>query len=138
MSKVARDDLRRLHLINALFAPVTGQDLYLADQIKSAITFSLAELGEQTREHPEFAQKYDTAFNTAAATLLQNSFSHLPRHGYFHWDASRIASRRQTPDPAAQKRISRRFGLHPGIGRGSHFAIGQSKLTFSLNHETHE
>ena len=37
----SRDDLRRLHFINALFAHVTGHDLYLAEQIKSAITFSL-------------------------------------------------------------------------------------------------
>ncbi|GAB5560711.1 MAG: hypothetical protein SynsKO_23580 [Synoicihabitans sp.] len=88
MSKDNRDELRRLHLVNALFAHVTGQDLYLADQIKSAITFSLTEFEEQTREHPEFAQKYDAAFNTAAATLLDSSFSHLPKHGFFHWDAS--------------------------------------------------
>ena len=32
-----RDELRRLHYINALFAHVTGQDLFLANQIKSAI-----------------------------------------------------------------------------------------------------
>ena len=36
-----RADLRRLHFINALFAHATGHDLYLADQIKGAITFSL-------------------------------------------------------------------------------------------------
>lgn len=89
MSAPARDDVRRLHLINALFAHVTGQDLYLADQIKSAITFSLAEFENQTREHPEFAARYDEAFNTSAARLLAQSFSHLPRHGFFHWDASR-------------------------------------------------
>ncbi|MBT5903838.1 MAG: hypothetical protein HOH58_17190 [Opitutaceae bacterium] len=88
MSTPARAELRRLHLINALFAHVTGQDLYLAEQIKSAITFSLAEFSEQTREHPEFAQKFDAAFNTAAARLLETSFSHLPQHGFFHWDAS--------------------------------------------------
>jgi hypothetical protein len=88
MSSPARAELRRLHLINALFAHVTGQDLYLAEQIKSAITFSLAEFSAQTREHPEFAQKFDAAFNTAAASLLQTSFSDLPQHGFFHWDAS--------------------------------------------------
>ena len=88
MTAPARDELRRLHLINALFAHVTGQDLYLAEQIKSAISFSLSEFETQTREHPEFAQKYDAAFNTAAAALLENSFAHLPKHGFFHWDAS--------------------------------------------------
>lgn len=88
MTALARSELRRLHLINALFAHVTGQDLYLAEQIKSAITFSLAEFEAQTAEHPEFAAHYDDAFNTAAAALLAKSFAHLPRHGFFHWDAS--------------------------------------------------
>jgi len=85
---VSRDDLRRLHFINALFAHVTGHDLYLAKQIKSAITFSLAELAAQTAAHPEFAAKYDAAFNAAAAALLAKLYSDLPRHGFFHWDAS--------------------------------------------------
>jgi len=83
----ARDELRRLHFINALFAQVTGHDLYLAQQIKEAIAFSLTELEEQTREHPEFAAKYDAAFNASAARLLENFFSDQPRHGFFHWDA---------------------------------------------------
>ena len=83
-----RDDLRRLHFINALFAHVTGHDLYLANQIKAAIAFSLAELETQTAAHPDFAQKYDAAFNAAAAALLAKLFSDLPRHGFFHWDAA--------------------------------------------------
>lgn len=88
MTTLARDDLRRLHLVNALFAHLTGQDLYLAEQIRSAITFSLTEFEAQTREHPEFAARYDEAFNLAAARLLETSFSHLPRHGFHHWDAN--------------------------------------------------
>ncbi len=84
----SRDDLRRLHFIDALFAHVTGHDLYLARQIKEAITFSLAELAAQTAAHPELAAKYDAAFNAAAADLLAKLFRHLPRHGFFHWDAS--------------------------------------------------
>jgi hypothetical protein len=83
-----RDDLRRLHFIDALFAHLTGHDLYLANQIKGAIAFSLAELQTQTAAHPELAQKYDDAFNAAAAELLARLFSDLPRHGFFHWDAS--------------------------------------------------
>ena len=86
----ARDELRRLHFINALFAQVTGHDLYLAQQIKEAIAFSLTELEEQTREHPEFAAKYDAAFNASAARLLENFFSDQPRHGFYHWDALKI------------------------------------------------
>jgi hypothetical protein len=88
MSPLPRAELRRLHLINALFAHATGDDLYLAEQIKSAITFSLAELARQTAEHPEFAAKYDAAFNAAAADLLARLFKHFPRRGFFHWDAS--------------------------------------------------
>jgi len=88
MSPASRVELRRLHLINALFAHVTGQDLYLAEQIKAAITFSLTEFETQTSEHPEFAAQYDSAFNTAAARLLNESFTHLPSHGFFHWDAA--------------------------------------------------
>jgi len=84
-----RADLRRLHFVNALFAHVTGQDLYLAGQIKAAITFSLAELEAQTAEHPDYADKYDRAFNAAAAGLLEKAFAHLPSHGFYHWDAAR-------------------------------------------------
>ena len=83
-----RDDLRRLHFINALFAHVTGHDLYLAKQIKGAITFSLAELEAQTALQPELAATFDAAFNAAAAELLAKLFSDLPRHGFFHWDAA--------------------------------------------------
>jgi hypothetical protein len=88
----SRDDLRRLHFINALFAPVTGRDLYLAEQIKAAIAFSLGELEAQTRADPARAALYDAAFNAAAARLLAASFAHLPRHGFFHWDAARTVT----------------------------------------------
>ena len=84
----ARDDLRRLHFVNALFAHVTGHDLYLAEQIKSAIAFSLAELETQNAEHPEYAAKFDAAFTAAAADLLGRAFAHLPAHGYYHWNAA--------------------------------------------------
>ena len=89
MPAPARAELTRLHFINALFAQVTGHDLYLAEQIKEAIAFSLAELEEQTRDHPEFAAKYDAAFNASAALLLSKFFAGRPRHGFFHWDATR-------------------------------------------------
>jgi hypothetical protein len=88
MSVSSRADLRRLHFINALFAHVTGHDLYLANQIKGAITFSLAELEAQTALQPELAATFDAAFNAAAAELLAKLFSNLPRHGFFHWDAA--------------------------------------------------
>jgi hypothetical protein len=87
-SPQSRDELRRLHFINALFADATGNDLYLAQQIKEAITFSLAELADQTAAHPDFAAKFDTAFNAAAAHLLAKHFSSQTRRGFFHWDAA--------------------------------------------------
>ena len=87
-----RDDLRRLHFIHALFAHVTGQDLYLAEQIKSAIAFSLTELEAQTTAHPEYAAKFDAAFTAAAARLLAQAFAHLPAHGFYHWDAARTTT----------------------------------------------
>ncbi len=82
------DDLRRLHFINALFAHTTGQDLYLAEQIKSAIAFSLAEFETKIAEHPAAAKTYDAMFNAAAAQLLARVFAGEPQHGFYHWDAS--------------------------------------------------
>jgi hypothetical protein len=82
------DDLRRLHFVNGLFAHATGHDLYLAEQIRAAIAFSLSDLERQTTAHPEFVEKYDAAFNAAAAALLVKLFAHHPRHGFYHWDAA--------------------------------------------------
>src|SRR5215212_4718699 len=84
----SREDLRRLHFINALFAHATGQDLYLAEQIKSAIAFSLAEFEEKIVQHSWAGKTYETMFNAAAATLLVNVFARHPLHGFYHWDAS--------------------------------------------------
>jgi len=71
--------LRRLHFLNALFAPLTGHDLYLAQQIDEAISSSL---GEATERAPG-----DPAFIAAAARLFERLCSAQPRHGFFHWDA---------------------------------------------------
>jgi hypothetical protein len=84
----SRDDLRRLHFINALFAHATGQDLYLAEQIKSAIAFSLAEFEAKVLQQPWAEKTYEAMFNAAAATLLVKVFSQHPLHGFYHWDAS--------------------------------------------------
>ncbi len=84
----ARADVRRLHFINALFSHATGSDLYLAEQIRSAIAFSLAELEARLAASPEHAARYDEAFNAAAAELLARLFARHPRHGFYHWDAS--------------------------------------------------
>ena len=84
-----RDEFRRLHFINSLFAHVTKRDLFLAEQIKSAIAFSLAELEQQTAENPGLAAKYDAEFTAAAARLLEKFCSEARMHGFYHWDALR-------------------------------------------------
>lgn len=71
--------LRRLHFLNALFAPITGQDLYLAQQIDDAIATSIGEAAERPPHNPEFV--------AAAAKLFERLCSAQPRHGFFHWDA---------------------------------------------------
>lgn len=72
--------LRRLHFLNALFAPLTGQDLYLAQQIDDAIATSL---GEAEARGPS-----DPAFIAAAAKLFHRLCATQPQHGFFHWDAA--------------------------------------------------
>ena len=72
--------LRRLHFLNTLFASLTGQDLYLAQQIDAAITSSLPEAEERAPSDPAFVQ--------AAADLFARLFATQPRHGFFHWDAA--------------------------------------------------
>ena len=84
----SRDDLRRLHFINALFAHATGQDLYLADQIKAAISFSLVEFEARIAGQPGAPTSYDAMFNAAAAQLLARIFAGRPLHGFYHWDAA--------------------------------------------------
>jgi hypothetical protein len=75
-----RDNLRRLHYINALFAGLTGHDLYLAQQIQSAIATSLAEA--------ESRPPSDPAFTAAAGRLLERLLGGRQDHGFFHWDAA--------------------------------------------------
>ncbi len=72
--------LHRLHFLNALFAPLTGHDLYLAAQIDAAITSSLDEAQERTPTDPAFA--------AAAAQLFAKLCHAQPAHGFFHWDAA--------------------------------------------------
>jgi hypothetical protein len=79
-----RDNLRRLHCINALFAGLTGHDLYLAQQIQSAITTSLAEA--------ESRPPSDPAFTAAAGRLLERLLGGRQDHGFFHWDAAESAT----------------------------------------------
>ena len=80
--------LRRLHFLNALFAPLTGQDLYLAQQIDDAIATSLGEAEQRDPACGEPVKPLDPAFIAAAARLFQRLCSTQPHHGFFHWDAA--------------------------------------------------
>lgn len=71
---------RRLHFLNALFAPLTGNDVYLAGQLDSAILHSLGR-----DDDPDPA---DPAFVGAAARLFSTLCADPDRHGFFHWDAA--------------------------------------------------
>ena len=80
--------LRRLHFINSLFAQATGRDLYLAEQIRSAIALNVTELQERAIADGAPPPDEETAFNAAAAELLARLFALQPRHGFYHWDAA--------------------------------------------------
>lgn len=89
---INRDHLRRLHFINALFAGLTGHDLYLAQQIQAAITTSLAGEKSQPPVSGEPAALGDPAFTAAAARLLERLCDGRQDHGFFHWDAADSAA----------------------------------------------
>ena len=98
------DHLRRLHFINALFAGLTGHDLYLAQQIQAAITTSLSEASGRPAKPPppdgdpagpgrvEGAEPSDPTFAAAAARLLERLCDGRQDHGFFHWDAAESAA----------------------------------------------
>jgi hypothetical protein len=91
--------LRRLHFLNALFAPLTGQDLYLAQQIDDAIATSLGEAEQRTPNDPDFI--------AAAARLFERLCTAQPQHGFFHWDAG--------ADDTAAEPLFARAGLMQGL-----------------------
>jgi hypothetical protein len=91
--------LRRLHFLNALFAPLTGQDLYLAQQIDDAITTSLGDAVDRAPSDPSFV--------AAAARLLERLCSTQPAHGFFHWDAA--------ADDAGASPLFTRAGVMQGL-----------------------
>jgi hypothetical protein len=93
--------LRRLHFLNALFAPLTGQDLYLAQQIDDAIATSIGEAQDRTPADPQFI--------AAAACLFQRLCAGQSEHGFFHWDAS--------ADETGASPLFTRAGLMQGLKR---------------------
>src|SRR5512142_2631351 len=88
------DNLLRLHFLNALFAGVTGHDLYLGQQSQSAIAASLEAAPVPPAEPPPSAAEgpADPAFAAAAARLLERLCGGRQEHGFFHWDAAESAA----------------------------------------------
>src|SRR5512135_216119 len=93
--------LRRLHFLNALFAPLTGQDLYLAQQIDDAIATSLGDAVERAPNDPSFV--------AAAARLFERVCAGQTTHGFFHWDAA--------TDDAGASPLFTRAGVMEGLKR---------------------
>jgi len=93
--------LRRLHFLNALFAPLTGQDLYLAQQIDDAIATSMDDAEHRAPNDPQFI--------AAAARLFERLCSAEARHGFFHWDAG--------TDAAGASPLFARAGVMQGLKR---------------------
>ena len=75
-----RDRLTRLHLLNTLFPLLTGEDLYLAQQIEYTINFASTGDPEEpgNEEH----------FNEALIQLLEKYLTRDQNFGFYHWDAS--------------------------------------------------
>jgi hypothetical protein len=100
--------LRRLHFLNALFAPLTGHDLYLAQQIDAAITTSLTDALTDP-EDASAIESSDPKFTVAAAELFGRLCAAQTSHGFFHWDAAR--------DNAGSSPLFARAGLMEGLKR---------------------
>ncbi len=88
MARPSREELTRLHFVNALFAHITGDNLFLAQQINQAIAFSLDELKAQTEAQPDLTRVLDADFYAAATRLLAKFCADGERRGFFHWDAA--------------------------------------------------
>lgn len=80
-------DLPALHLLNSVFAGVTGHDLYFAEQIKAGIEQALLDAGTPVQSPEELAHAVDE--------LRRKLGADSGRHGFFHWDAIHNA---QAPD----------------------------------------
>ena len=88
-------DLPALHLLNTVFAGVTGQDLYLAEQLKAGIEQALAEQGGAVVTTAVAGAAAVSAISPAAfasaVQALQRKFTGGEddlQHGFVHWDAA--------------------------------------------------
>jgi len=78
MTRRRKPDLSILHLLNAVFAPLTGQDLYLAEQIKAGIDSAIA-----ANPHIDRSSAFVDAINR-----LRDVLGVPKADGFFHLDAS--------------------------------------------------
>ena len=88
-------DLPALHLLNTVFAGITGQDLYLAEQMKAGIEQALADQGVAIVAPADSGSEAGLAVTpvsfAAAVQLLQRKFGGGTddlRHGFAHCDAA--------------------------------------------------
>ena len=72
-----RSDLSVLHLLNAVFSPLTGRDLYLAEQMKAGIDSALANEADTA----------DRGSLASAIGRLRDRLGVPEGDGFFHLDA---------------------------------------------------
>jgi hypothetical protein len=106
----SRDSLRRLHFINALFADLTGHDLYLAQQIQSAITTSLAEAEARPPTDPAFGRRRRPAARTALRRPAGPWVLPLGRRGIRRRRHAAVHPRECAERPQEPRALSR---IHP-------------------------
>jgi len=75
-----RERITKLHLLNNLFPLLTGEDLFQAQQIQSAINYSLTG---DTEKAPD-----DEQFNQALIKLLEKYLTKNADFGFYYWDAA--------------------------------------------------
>ncbi len=80
-------DLPALHLLNSVFAGVTGQDLYLAEQLKAGIEQALADTGVAIVAGAAVAPADFAAAVRKLQQRLADGVDDL-RHGFAYYDAA--------------------------------------------------
>lgn len=78
MRRRRANDLSVLHLLNAVFAPLTGRDLYLAEQLKAGIDHAIAGNLDADR----------SSLFADAVNRLRDVLGVPEGDGFFHLDAS--------------------------------------------------
>jgi len=109
-----RERLTKLHLLNSLFPLLTGEDLFHAQQIQSAINYSLTG---NTETHPN-----DEQFNEALVKLLEKYLTKNADFGFYYWDAT--ADERPYDPLFAREAVIRGFKTLAGFHKGMFIVTG--------------